>query len=139
MIITTELPSSYFPVGKHTDAFRQFLEAMLAKNLIGEKRFLPYFCTQFLGAFNDNIYRNAFAILITFFITKEGSEGVIVNAALVAFILPFFIFGAIAGQLADKYEKAKLIRYIKMAEIIIMLLGSLALYTQSLLFSNKRL
>ncbi len=102
----------------------------MANNLINEKRFLPYFCTQFLGAFNDNIYRNAFAILVTYFIAKEN-EGVIVNAALVAFILPFFLFGAIAGQLADKYEKAKLIRYIKVAEIVIMILGSLALYFQS--------
>jgi len=103
----------------------------LAKRLINERRFLPYFCTQFLGAFNDNIYRNAFAILITFFITKEGNEGFIVNAALVAFILPFFLFGAIAGQLADKYEKAKLIRHIKLAEIVIMVCGSIALYFQS--------
>lgn len=103
----------------------------MANSLIGERRFLPYFCTQFLGAFNDNIYRNAFAILITFFITKEGNEGVIVNAALVAFILPFFLFGAIAGQLADKFEKARLIRYIKLAEIAIMVLGSIALYLQS--------
>ncbi|MCH2190421.1 MAG: MFS transporter [Gammaproteobacteria bacterium] len=103
----------------------------MAKSLIGEKRFLPYFCTQFLGAFNDNIYRNAFAILITYFLTKEDNEGVIVNAALVAFILPFFLFGAIAGQLADKFEKAKLIRYIKVAEILIMLVGSVALYMQS--------
>ena len=106
-------------------------EAKLAKSLMGEKRFLPYFCTQFLGAFNDNIYRNAFAILITFFLTKDDNEGVIVNAALVAFIIPFFLFGAISGQLADKYEKAKLIRYIKVAEIIIMIVGSLALYMQS--------
>lgn len=103
----------------------------MATHLIGERRFLPYFCTQFLGAFNDNIYRNAFAILITFFITKEGNEGVIVNAALVAFILPFFLFGAISGQLADKFEKAKLIRHIKLAEVVIMLLGSVALYMQS--------
>ncbi len=103
----------------------------MAKSLISQRRFLPYFCTQFLGAFNDNIYRNAFAILITYFLTKDDNEGVIVNAALVAFILPFFLFGAIAGQLADKYEKAKLIRYIKIAEVIIMLMGSLALYLQS--------
>ncbi len=102
----------------------------MAGNLITEKRFLPYFCTQFLGAFNDNIYRNAFAILVTYFISKDN-EAIIVNFALVAFILPFFLFGAIAGQLADKYEKAKLIRYIKVAEIIIMVMGSFALYMQS--------
>ncbi|RBP49600.1 MFS transporter [Arenicella xantha] len=99
----------------------------MAQHLVSSKRFLPYFCTQFLGAFNDNIYRNAFAILITYFLAKEN-QGVIINIALVAFILPYFLFGAIAGQLADKYEKARLIRYIKLAEIVIMLMGSLALY-----------
>lgn len=104
----------------------------MAKNLIGEKRFLPYFCTQFLGAFNDNIYRNAFAILITYFLAKNNQDGgVIINSALVAFILPFLLFGAIAGQLADKYEKAFLIRRIKLAEIVVMIVGSLALYFES--------
>ena len=104
----------------------------MAKHLISERRFLPYFCTQFLGAFNDNIYRYAFAILVTYFLAKNSQDGgVIINAALVAFILPYFIFGAIAGQLADKYEKAVLIRRIKLAEIVIMLLGSAALYFES--------
>ena len=104
----------------------------MAKHLIGEKRFLPYFCTQFLGAFNDNIYRNAFAILITYFLAKNNQDGgVIINSALVAFILPFLLFGAIAGQLADKYEKAVLIRRIKLAEIVVMLIGSVALYFES--------
>lgn len=102
----------------------------MVNGLITSRRFLPYFCTQFLGAFNDNIYRNAFAILITYFLAKEN-QGVIVNIALVAFILPYFLFGAIAGQLADKYEKGSLIRKIKVAEIIIMTIGSIALYFQS--------
>ncbi len=104
--------------------------ADMAEKLITSKRFLPYFCTQFLGAFNDNVYRYAFAILITYFLAKD-SQGVMVNAALIAFILPFFLFGAIAGQLADKYEKAWLIRKIKLAEIIIMLCGCVALYFQN--------
>lgn len=99
----------------------------MAKHLINERRFLPYFCTQFLGAFNDNVYRYAFAILITYFLAEEN-RGVYVSLALIAFILPFFLFGAIAGQLADKYEKAWLIRQIKLAEIVIMLLGCVALY-----------
>jgi len=104
----------------------------MAKKLILERRFFPYFCTQFLGAFNDNIYRYAFAILVTYFLAKnDQSGGVIINAALVAFIVPYFIFGAIAGQFADKYEKAVLIRNIKSAEIVIMLLGSAALYYES--------
>ena len=102
----------------------------MAKQLLTQRRFLPYFCTQFLGAFNDNVYRYAFAILITYFLAKEN-QGVMVNAALIAFILPFFLFGAIAGQLADKYEKAWLIKQIKTAEIVIMLSGCVALYFQS--------
>ena len=99
------------------------------QHLVRSRRFLPYFCTQFLGAFNDNIYRNAFAILITYFLAKEN-QGIIINIALVAFILPYFLFGAIAGQLADKFEKAHLIQRIKIAEIVIMLAGSVALYFQ---------
>ena len=102
----------------------------MADKLITQRRFLPYFCTQFMGAFNDNIYRNAFAILITYYLAREN-QAIILNIALVAFILPFFLFGAIAGQLADKYEKSWLIRRIKLAEIVIMLCGSVALYFQS--------
>jgi 1-acyl-sn-glycerol-3-phosphate acyltransferase len=102
----------------------------MAKHLINQRRFLPYFCTQFLGAFNDNVYRYAFAILITYFLAEEH-RGIYVNSALVAFILPFFIFGAITGQLADKFEKAWLIRQIKLAEIVIMLCGCIALYFQN--------
>lgn len=102
----------------------------MAKHLITQRRFLPYFCTQFLGAFNDNVYRYAFAILITYFLAEEH-RGIYVNLALVAFILPFFLFGAITGQLADKFEKAWLIRQIKLAEIVIMLCGCIALYFQN--------
>lgn len=102
----------------------------MAKHLLTQKRFLPYFCTQSLGVFNDNLYRSAFAILVTYFLAKEN-QGIILNIALVAFILPYFLFGYLAGQLADKYEKSGLIRKIKIAEIIIMLLGSVALYFQS--------
>ncbi len=102
----------------------------MSNSLIKERRFLPYFCTQFLGAFNDNIYRNAFAILVTYVLVVKH-QGLMLNFALIAFILPFFLFGAIAGQFADKYDKAWLIRRIKIAEILIMLTGCLALYFQS--------
>ena len=103
----------------------------MAKHLITERRFLPYFCTQFLGAFNDNIYRNALAIIVTYVLAKEN-QVLIINIALVVFILPYFLFGALAGQLADKYEKSWLIRRIKMAEMVIMCLGSVAIYFQSM-------
>lgn len=102
----------------------------MSNSLLTERRFLPYFCTQFLGAFNDNIYRNAFAILITYVLIVK-QEGIILNFALIAFMLPFFLFGAIAGQFADKYDKSWLIRRIKIAEILIMLAGCVALYFQS--------
>jgi len=108
------------------------VQVNMANGLITSRRFLPYFCTQFLDAFNNNIYRNAFAILITYFLAKEN-QGVIVNIALMAFILPYFLFGSIAGQLADKYEKGVLIQRIKVAEIIIMVLGCIALYFQSVI------
>jgi len=102
----------------------------MSKSLMTERRFLPYFCTQFLGAFNDNIYRNAFAILVTYVLIVK-QQGIILNFALIAFILPFFLFGAIAGQFADKYDKSWLIRRIKIAEIFIMLAGCVALSFQS--------
>ena len=103
----------------------------MSQSLITQRRFLPYFCTQFMGAFNDNIYKNALAILITYTLVLEN-QAILLNIAAIAFILPFFLFGSTAGQLADKYEKSMLIRRIKIAEILIMLLGCIALYYQSI-------
>ena len=105
----------------------------MSRSLITQQRFLPYFCTQFLGAFNDNIYKNALAILITYRLVASN-QGILLNIAAVSFILPFFLFGAIAGQLADKYEKSMMIRKIKIAEILIMMAGCVALYLQSIGF-----
>ena len=102
-------------------------------SLFAGKRFLPYFCTQFLGAFNDNVYKNALIILFTYHLVNKDS-GVLVNVAAGIFILPFFLFSSFAGQIADKYEKSFLIRRIKQAEIIIMLLGSIAIAMKSVVF-----
>ncbi len=102
----------------------------MRNNLLTQRRFLPYFCTQFLGAFNDNIYKSALMIMITYRLVSEN-QGVLVNIAAVLFILPFFLFGAVAGQLADKYEKAWLIQRIKLAEIGIMVLGCIAIVLAS--------
>jgi 1-acyl-sn-glycerol-3-phosphate acyltransferase len=90
--------------------------------LLGQRRFAPFFFTQFLGAFNDNVFKNAIVILITFGAVRlsGASPAVVVNMAAVLFILPFFLFSATAGQLADKYDKAMLIRWIKALEIVIM-------------------
>ena len=101
--------------------------------LLRQKRFLPFFLTQALGALNDNIFKNALVILIGFRgITALGLDSkLLVTAAAVIFILPFFLFSATVGQLADKFEKSKSIRYIKLAEIGIMILASVALYIDS--------
>ncbi|MCP5160023.1 MAG: MFS transporter [Gammaproteobacteria bacterium] len=103
-------------------------------NLLKERRFLPFFITQFLGAFNDNVFKNALIIMIAFQAADPAHANVLVNASAGLFVLPFFLFSATAGQLADKYEKSHLMRWIKLLEIIIMLgaavgfiLGSLPL------------
>ncbi len=94
--------------------------------LLGSRRFLPLFITQFLGAFNDNVFKNSLIILLTFSSAyHSGADStVLVNAAAGIFILPFFLFSATAGQLADKYDKAMLMRWIKLAEIGIMICAS---------------
>lgn len=98
--------------------------------LFKERRFLPYFITQFLGAFNDNIFKTALLILITmtFATSHQEKSDLLVNLSSGLFILPFFLFSATAGQLADKFHKSALIRYIKFSEIIIMALGGVAFY-----------
>ena len=102
-------------------------------SLFKQRQFLPYFLTQFLGAFNDNIFKNAFVTIVTFhLVSNSETNDVLVNIAAIMFILPFFLFSPLAGQLADKYEKSVLIRRIKMAEIMLMLLGALGFYFQSI-------
>ena len=102
-------------------------------SLLKSKRFLPFFCTQFLGAFNDNIFKNTLMLLIAFSTTKAMGMGssVVMNLAAGLFILPFFLFSAIAGQVADKYEKSSIIRIVKLAEVIIMLLAAVCFITES--------
>ncbi|QCU89173.1 MFS transporter [Thiomicrorhabdus sediminis] len=91
------------------------------------------FAVQFLGAFNDNLFKNALVILITFKLSQQMTEtGLMITLAAGLFILPFFLFSAMAGQLADKYPKALLIKKIKLAEVLIMLIGGLALLNQDL-------
>jgi 1-acyl-sn-glycerol-3-phosphate acyltransferase len=104
-------------------------------DLLKQKKFLPLFLTQFLSAFNDNIYKNAIVILITFGITTIGQEdSFLVNLSAGIFILPFFLFSATAGQLADKYDKSLLIRKLKALEILIMLFGAIFLYYSNITF-----
>ncbi|MHA7840572.1 MAG: MFS transporter [Gammaproteobacteria bacterium] len=89
--------------------------------LLKSRRFAPFFWTQFLGAYNDNVYKNALIILIAYQTTGLSAEkiNVLANVCAGVFTLPFFLFSATAGQMADKYEKAGLIRSIKLAEILV--------------------
>ncbi|MEC8775997.1 MAG: MFS transporter, partial [Pseudomonadota bacterium] len=98
-------------------------------HLLKTRRFLPLFVTVLLGAANDNVFKNALLILILFTLGREVlmEEAVLVTLASSIFILPFFIFSATAGQLADKYEKSRMIRWIKLAEVVIMGAGVAAL------------
>ena len=102
--------------------------------LLRQKRFLPFFLTQFLGAFNDNVYKNALVILVAFHAASLSrlDANTLSNLAQALFILPFFLFSATAGQIADKLEKSFLIRLVKIAEIAIMVLGSMGLHWRSL-------
>ncbi|WP_299941245.1 MFS transporter [uncultured Microbulbifer sp.] len=101
--------------------------------LLTSRRFLPFFLTQFLGAFNDNVYKNALIVMIAFRLV-ESEANALINVAAGLFILPFFLFSASAGQLADKYDKSRLIRLIKLGEICIGALGVTALYSGSNVF-----
>jgi acyl-[acyl-carrier-protein]-phospholipid O-acyltransferase/long-chain-fatty-acid--[acyl-carrier-protein] ligase len=102
-------------------------------DLLKTRRFLPLFLTQFLGAFNDNTFKNALIILITYRLTHfiGLNPQILVTLAAGIFILPFFLFSATAGQIADKYEKSFLISAIKLIEIIIMSCAALGFYWQS--------
>ena len=102
--------------------------------LLKEKRFGPLFGTQFLGAFNDNLYKNALVVLLTFQAAQWTTIPVelLGNLAAGLFILPFFLFSATAGQLADKYDKAWLARLSKVLEIIIMVVAAAGFWLHSL-------
>ncbi|MFZ2990497.1 MFS transporter [Ideonella sp.] len=98
--------------------------------LLGQRRFAPFFWTQFLGAANDNIFKFAFTVLVTYRVQLEWLPahlaGLVIGAV---FILPFLLFSATAGQLADKFDKAQMTRGIKSLELGIMLVAAVGLWT----------
>ena len=102
--------------------------------LLSERRFAPFFWTQFAGAANDNVFKNAFVVFVTFEAKAAlGLDaGTLVNLIGAVFILPFLLFSATAGQLADKYEKSRLIRLVKLLEIAIMLVGLAGFVTSNI-------
>lgn len=96
--------------------------------LLTKRRFLPLFCTQFLGAFNDNLFKTAMVLFVTYEVYTDPEVEAGFNAlATGLFILPFFLLSALSGQLADTRDKARIIRLVKTAEILIMLAGAVGL------------
>jgi MFS family permease len=93
-------------------------------HLIRSRRFLPLFVTQLLGAFNDNLFKNAMVLFVVYQVyNSEAAEAQFSAVASALFILPFFVLSALAGQLADMRDKARIVRIVKACEIVIMLVG----------------
>ncbi|NMY12038.1 MFS transporter [Pseudomonas veronii] len=92
--------------------------------LLRTRRFLPFFITQLLGAFNDNIFKQSLILAILYKLTIDGDRAIWVNLCALLFILPFFLFSALAGQFGEKFNKDALIRAIKVGEIVIMAVGA---------------
>jgi len=98
--------------------------------LLGTRRFAPFFWTQALGAFNDNAFRNALVMLVVFQMSLGNDTAALyTNLAPALFILPFFLFSATAGQIAEKYEKSRIIRYVKLFEIAAMVIAAIGFHT----------
>jgi 1-acyl-sn-glycerol-3-phosphate acyltransferase len=92
--------------------------------LLGKKRFLPFFVTQLLGAFNDNIFKQSLILAILFKLNIDGDRDLLVNLCALLFILPFFLFSALGGQFGEKFAKDALIRKLKLIEVFILFAGA---------------
>jgi len=92
--------------------------------LLGTRRFLPFFVTQLLGAFNDNVFKQSLILAILYKLSLSADPALLVNICALLFILPFFLFSALGGQFGEKFAKDALIRAIKLAEIVIMAIGA---------------
>jgi len=103
-----------------------------AAHLLRSRRFVPLFSTQFLGAFNDSLFKQAVVLFVVYQLYSNPAKEFLFSAiAQALFILPFFLFSALSGQLADDHDKARLIRIIKFVEILIMIVGG-----SGLVFAN---
>ncbi len=97
-------------------------------HLVRSRRFLPLFVTQMLGAFNDNLFKNAIVLFMVYSVyNSESAEARFAGLASAVFIIPFFLLSALSGQLADMRDKARIIRIVKLCEIAIMAVGAVAL------------
>jgi 1-acyl-sn-glycerol-3-phosphate acyltransferase len=102
-------------------------------SLLRQRRFAPFFWTQFLGAANDNVFKYAFTLLVTYQAARFTTlkPALAVNLIAGVFILPFLLLSATSGQVADKFDKARVMRGVKLFEVAIMLLGAWGFYARS--------
>jgi 1-acyl-sn-glycerol-3-phosphate acyltransferase len=114
------------PLTMATDARRAPRHDHSQFGLLKERRFAPFFWTQFLGALNDNVFKVGFTSLVTYETARFSGVDAKTAAFLISaiFILPFVLFSATSGQIADKYDKATLTRFVKTFEIAVMLVGA---------------
>src|SRR6185369_1847917 len=97
-------------------------------HLVATRRLLPLFVTQLLGAFNDNLFKNAMVLYVVYSLyNSESAEAAFSGVASALFIIPFVLFSALSGQLADMRDKARIIRLVKLVEIAIMAVGAAGL------------
>jgi len=126
-------PASALPAHEYRTPIRHpDRRAVSQSALLRSARFAPLFWTQFLGALNDNVFRFALVIFVTFTVAEQSGVDTRMLVPLTGgvFILPFFLFSALAGQLADCHDKARLIRLVKTAEILIAALGAFAFWRE---------
>ena len=101
-------------------------------SLLGQRRFAPFFWTQFLGAANDNLFKFAFTVLVTYQLQVQWLPAELAGLVIGAlFILPFLLFSATSGQMADKYDRRRLIVWVKRAEVLIMALAAWGFFMRS--------
>jgi MFS family permease len=96
--------------------------------------FIPFFVTQFCGALNDNLFKNATVVLFTFYLTQFQTSATSIELSQIAttfFVVPFLLFSAVAGQLCDYYDKSKIAQSIKFFELILVCIGSFGFYTHN--------
>jgi len=105
-------------------------EANMADNILKSRRFLPLMLTQFFGALNDNLFKNALLLSVT--LTMADNAAILSNIIAALFILPFFCFSATAGEMADKYDKSRIAQALKITELLLMIAAFFVYKTQSL-------
>ena len=88
----------------------------MSDHLLTSKRFLPLLLTQFLGALNDNLFKNALLMLVTLRMAEKAD--ILSNVIAALFIIPFFLFSATAGEVSDKYDRSRVARVLKIIELI---------------------